>query len=110
MKQAEIWDVNFNPAKGSEQSGIRPSVIISGNVMNDNYGLVIVCPLTSKIKNLRGNIVLSPDNSNGLKKKSEILVFHVKSISKERLIHKRGTISERQLKLLKENLNKVLDY
>ena len=110
MKQAEIWDINFNPTKGSEQKGIRPAVIISGNVMNDNYDLVIVCPLTSKIKNLRGNIILNSTSENGLKKKSEILVFHVKSVSKDRLINHRGKILSSDLKQIKENLNKILTY
>ncbi len=110
MKQGEIWDVNFNPSKGSEQHGIRPSVIVSGNVMNMNFDLVIVFPLTSKIKNLRGNLVLNPTKSNGLKKKSEILVFQIKSISKERLIRKRGWITVDELDYLKTNLSKILNY
>lgn len=110
MKQSEIWDVNFNPTKGNEQRSIRPAVILSGDLMNDNYDLVIVCPLTSKIKNLRGNLVLSPTKKNGLKKKSEVLTFHIKSISKERLTRLRGKISKEELNTLKINLNKVLNY
>lgn len=110
MKQAEIWDVNFNPTKGREQRGIRPAVIISGNVMNDNSSLIIVCPLTSKVKNLRGNIILNPDKSNGLDSTSEVLTYHVKSISKQRLNKRRGVISESELELLIENLNKILIY
>jgi len=110
MNQGEIWDVNFNPTKGVEQSGIRPAVIISGNVMNNNYGLVIVCPLTSKIKGLRGNIILHPTTKNGLETKSEVLVFHVKSVSKERVRHKRGHLSPEELNSIKENLNKILNY
>ncbi|HNU59861.1 MAG TPA: type II toxin-antitoxin system PemK/MazF family toxin, partial [Aquaticitalea sp.] len=34
MKQGEIWDVYFDPIKGSEQGGRRPAVIISGNLAN----------------------------------------------------------------------------
>jgi len=30
MKKGEIWTVNLNPTKGSEQSGKRPVVIVSG--------------------------------------------------------------------------------
>ena len=110
MKQGEIWDVNFNPSKGSEQHGIRPSVIMSGNVMNNNFDLVIVCPITSKIKNLRGNLVLNASEKNGLKKKSEILIFQIRSISKERLMRKRGRITVDELDYLKNNLNKILNY
>jgi len=65
MNQSEIWDVNFNPTKGKEQRGIRPAVIISGDLMNHNYELVIVCLITTKIKNLRGNVIVQPDDKNG---------------------------------------------
>ena len=34
MKQGEIWYADLEPVKGSEQSGKRPVVIISGPAMN----------------------------------------------------------------------------
>lgn len=108
MKQCEIWDVNFNPTKGKEQKGIRPAVIISGNAMNDHYSLVIVCPITSKIKNLMGNLVVISSRENGLKTKSEILTFHIKSISKERLISQRGVLPMEAIDTIIKNLNEVL--
>ena len=88
MKQAEIWFADLNPAKGSEQAGYRPVVIISGNLLNTYMPIVIACPLTSKIKNYKGNIVLQPTKQNGLDQISEVLVFHVRSISKNRLAKK----------------------
>ena len=48
--QKEIWTVDLEPVAGSEQGGTRPVVIISGQSMNDHYNIVIICPLTSKIK------------------------------------------------------------
>ncbi len=110
MKQCEIWYADLNPVKGSEQKGFRPVVIISGNVVNEYLKIVIACPLTTQIKNYKGNIVLEPDNINSLSAKSEILIFHVRSISKERLIKKIGQISENQLEKLKSGLNDILRY
>ena len=51
MKQGEIWFVDLNPTKGSEQAGQRPVVVISGNLLNEHLTVVIVVPLTTKIKN-----------------------------------------------------------
>ena len=110
MKQREIWYANLNPVKGSEQKGHRPIVIISGNVVNEYLKIVIACPLTTQIKNYKGNIVLEPDEINGLSAKSEIFIFHVRSISKERLIKKIGQISEEHLTELKKGLNDILRY
>ncbi len=33
--QFEIYDVNLNPAKGSEQSGLRPCLILQTNAVSD---------------------------------------------------------------------------
>ena len=65
MKQGEIWEMYFDPIAGSEQSGRRPALIISGNVLNTYLPVVIVCPLTTKIKNYKGNLVLLPGVSSG---------------------------------------------
>ena len=34
-KRGEIWLVDFNPARGSEQSGQRPAVVIQNDVTFD---------------------------------------------------------------------------
>ena len=110
MKQGEIWYADLNPVKGSEQYGYRPVVIISGNVLNTYLQIVIACPLTSKIKNYKGNIVLSPDNDNGLNETSEVMVFHIRSISKTRLVKKIGRITSGQLSDNLEGLQDILRY
>ena len=110
MNKGEIWLADLNPKVGSEQSGVRPVVIISGNVMNDNFNLIITCPITSKVKNFIGGVVLQPNDTNGLSVKSEILTFHVRTISKERLTKKLGSITDQENELLMENLNKILRY
>jgi mRNA interferase MazF len=110
MKQRDIWYANLNPGKGSEQLGFRPVVIISGNLLNQYLPVVITCPLTTKIKNYKGNIVLEPNDENGLSEKSEIMVFHIRSVSKDRLVKKIGRISEEQLKQLKAGMDDILRY
>ena len=110
MRQGEIWFANFNPTKGSEQSGFRPLVIISGNMLNEHLQVVITCPLTTKIKNYKGNVVLKPNDQNKLTQASEVLIFHIRSVSKERLVRKIGDISEGELTTLKQGLDDVLRY
>ena len=110
MKQAEIWYADLNPIRGSEQAGYRPVLIISGNMLNKHLEIVIVCPLTTKIKNYKGNLVLTPTKQNGLDSTSEILTFHICSISKDRLIKKVGKIEEEELAQIKIGLNDILRY
>ncbi|NOQ91132.1 MAG: type II toxin-antitoxin system PemK/MazF family toxin [Flavobacteriaceae bacterium] len=110
MKQGEIWYANLNPTKGSEQNGFRPVLIISGNVLNSYTKIVITCPLTTKIKNYKGNIILQPTKTNGLIETSEVLTFHIRSLSKERLVKKIGTISKIDIDKIKTGLDDILRY
>ncbi|MDP4680686.1 MAG: type II toxin-antitoxin system PemK/MazF family toxin [Cyclobacteriaceae bacterium] len=110
MKQGEIWELYLNPVDGSEQPGRRPAVILSGNMMNNYLNVIIVCPLTTKIKNYKGNVVLNPNNENNLKQTSEVLTFHVRSVSKIRLKKLIGVISIEELKIIKQGLNDILRY
>jgi mRNA interferase MazF len=110
MKQGEIWYAHLDPVKGSEQSGYRPVVVISGNLLNQYLPVVICFPLTTKIKNYKGNLVLQPDAMNNLTQASEVLTFHIRSVSKERLKKKIGKLTESQTILLKQYLNEILTY
>lgn len=110
MKQGEIWNLYLDPVAGREQGGRRPAVIISGNLLNTYLEVVIVCPLTTSIKNYKGNLILEPNKMNGLKQKSEVLTFHIRSVSKNRLDRKIGEIPSENVKFIKETLDDILRY
>ena len=97
--RGDIWLVNLNPAMGHEQAGKRPALVIS--VDDFNHGpaeLVVVLPITSIRKGIPFHIEISPDIS-GLSKTSYIKCEDIRSVSKERLIKKQGSVS---LSVLKE--------
>jgi len=110
MRQGEIWYANLNPTKGSEQAGLRPVVVISGNLLNEHLNVVIVVPLTTKVKGYKGNPVLKPSKENGLKTESEMLVFHIRSVSKERLVRKLGSVDPHLISQVVKTLNDILKF
>ncbi|MGB0166641.1 MAG: type II toxin-antitoxin system PemK/MazF family toxin [Luteibaculum sp.] len=110
MKQGDIWYANLNPSLDSEQAGYSPLLILSGNLLNEHLAVIICCPLTTKIKNYKGNLVLKPSARNGLKQESELLIFHIRSVSKERLTKKVGRVSEEEVEFLKQSLQEILSY
>lgn len=110
MKQGELWYADLNPAKGREQAGLRPVLIISGNLLNQYMDIVICCPLTSKVKNYKGNPVLEPNKVNNLKQRSEVLTFHIRSVSKQRLVRMIGKVSNEEILFLKKSLDEILRY
>lgn len=110
IRQREIWQVFFDPVLGREQAGNRPVVVISGDTLNINLDVIIVCPLTSKVHGFEGNPILRRSVENGLDNDSEVLVFHVRSISKNRFKKKVGKISNTELIHIKNTLNDLLKY
>lgn len=108
MKKGEIWEADLNPVKGSEQAGKRSVLIVSGDLLNSYAPVVWVCPITSKIKNYKGNVIVSPNAETGLKQTSEILNLNLRSISKNRLTKKLGSISQEQLMQVRKGLNEIM--
>ncbi len=110
MKQGEIWNVYFDPVKGREQSGNRPALIISGPAMNENLDVLIVCPLSSSIHDFQGNPILKPSKQNGLSGISEVMVFQIRALSKERFKKRLGVATKIELNQTKQTLNDILKY
>jgi mRNA interferase MazF len=110
MWQKEIWMADLEPVKGREQGGRRPVVIISGNTMNEHYGVRIICPLSSQVKNFTGCVFLKKDKLNKLPKDSEVLTFQLRTISTARLIKKIGVITPEQLRNIRLFLNEIFTY
>ncbi len=109
-KQAEIYLANLNPGTGSEQLGTRPVLIISGNTLNENMPICIICPLSSKIKKFSTGTIIQADKQNNLRHSSEVISFQVRTISTRRLIKKLGFISKTQVQDVLNKLNNVLNY
>ena len=95
-QQSHIVMVDLNPVKGSEQSGIRPCIIISGDAFHVSM-IMLVVPLTTQIKNYPCNFVLKPSSTNNLSGDSEVLIGHVRAISQKRIIKKIGEITPDEL-------------
>lgn len=49
-KQGDIVWINFTPQVGREQAGRRPAIVISLFKYNRRVRLVLLCPITTKIK------------------------------------------------------------
>ncbi len=48
--RGDVVNINFNPQAGHEQGGWRPALVLSSARVNEKSNLVLVCPITSKIK------------------------------------------------------------
>lgn len=69
-----VW-INFNPTKGREQKGARPALVVSPLSYNDRVGMMLACPITSKVKGYPFEVVLTLRVLDGV-----ILVDQIRSI------------------------------
>ena len=91
--RGDIWLVNFDPTKGREQAGNRPALVISINPFNHGPAdLVTVLPLTSQAKGLPSHVLVRPPEG-GLTLPSYIKCEDVRSISKQRLARRLGSVT-----------------
>ncbi|PZV13273.1 MAG: mRNA-degrading endonuclease [Pseudanabaena sp.] len=69
-----VW-LDFNPQAGHEQSGHRPAFVISPLAYNQKSNLALVCPITSKIKGWKFEVILMDTKIKGA-----ILADQIKSL------------------------------
>jgi len=108
--RGEIWIVDWNPGRGSEQNGLRPSLIIQNDMgsSNTNYGNVIVLAISTKSSDMPFHIEVKPDTENGLKEVSYIKCEQIMTISKDRLVSRSGKLNEDEMKMIFEIVCRIL--
>ena len=93
IKRGDLFYVNLNPSKGSEQARTRPVLVIQNDVGNEYAPTVIVAPLTTKIfsKHYPTNVNVLKETA-GLKEDSTALLSRIRTIDKSRLERRLGRL------------------
>ena len=78
-KQGDLVYLDFNPTKGHEQKGFRPAIVISNNIFNINTKMVMVCPISSNIKEFPTHYYLE----DSIHIKGSVFCEHIRSIDYE---------------------------
>jgi mRNA interferase MazF len=95
-KRGEVWLVNWNPARGSEQAGRRPALVIQNDIGNEKAPTTIVAAISSSVRIYPMNVQINPPEG-GLDHPSIIMTSQILTISKERLEKRLGRLSKDRL-------------
>jgi mRNA interferase MazF len=95
-RRGEIWLVNWNPARGSEQAGKRPALVIQNDIGNEHASTTIVAALSTTIRIYPMNVLIEPPQG-GLTKPSIIKTGQLLTVSKDRLEKRLGRIEEKKM-------------
>ncbi len=97
-----VW-IDFDPQIGHEQSGHRPAVVLSPASYNGRVGLVVCCPVTTKIKGYPFEVALT-----GLPP-SAALADQVKSFDwRKRAATRKGRATHVELALIRAKLRLLI--
>jgi mRNA interferase MazF len=108
VARGDIWLIYLDPARGKEQKGTRPALVVSDDRLNQSEaGLVIVVPLTSRDKGIASHVRLDPGQDD-VKAASYAACEQIRAISRERLKKKWGAASTGKMAQVERNLKFLL--
>ena len=106
--RGEIRWADLNPAKGREQAGLRPVIILSHDVFNESSSTVIAVAITSQPQKAGFPLTLELKSGN-LPKRSWAKISQIRTLSVERMGNLIGNISHEELIQIIEGLNEIID-
>ena len=109
-ERGQLYWLDWNPARGSEQAGTRPALVVQTNVPNqiERYPLTIVIAVTSVLKGYRSSVEVQPSSENGLTATSEILCNQLQTVDKSRLNALIGKLSDADMHEVDTRLSYML--
>ncbi len=97
-RRGEIYWVNLDPTIGSETKKTRPGLIVSNDLGNEESDVVIIAPITSKIKNVYPfEVELSIDSRPG-----KVMLNQCRAVDQSRLKQKLGEVDSETMKEVDE--------
>ena len=98
VRRGDIFYADLSPVVGSEQGGIRPVLIVQNDVGNKYSPTVIAAAITSRRfkANLPTHIRVGV-TASGLMRDSIILLEQVRTLDKQRLKEKMGSLDAQEM-------------
>ena len=98
VRRGEIYQVDWSNGRGSEQSGVRPALVIQNDVGNEFSSTTIVAAVTT----LRGRtypfqVAIRADDS-GLPRDSIVKCEQIQTITKDRLRQLMGRLDDESMR------------
>ena len=105
--RGDIRWADLNPARGREQAGLRPVLIVSQDVFNERSGTVIAMAITSQPQ--RAGFPLTQALTFGrLPKRSRVKISQVRTLAVERIGKKIGRAAPEELTRIIDGLNEII--
>ncbi|MFO7545967.1 MAG: type II toxin-antitoxin system PemK/MazF family toxin [Trueperaceae bacterium] len=105
--RGDVRWADLSPARGHEQAGQRPVLVLSHDIFNERSGTVIAVALTSQEPRAGFPLTLE-SRTPGLPKRSWIKIGQVRTLATERIGELIGRTSPEELARVLEGLNELI--
>ncbi len=109
IKRGDIFFADLGNTIGSEQSGIRPVIVVQNDKGNKYSPTVIVAPLTSKKKKLAQPTHVEINGQFGLNGNSVVQLEQLRTIDLDRFVDYVGRADKNTMSLIDAALRVSLD-
>ena len=108
IKRGEIYWVDWNPGRGSEQSGLRPALVIQNDIGNRYSPTTIVAALTTASEKAYPFLVKVTAKESGLSKDSTVNLAVIMTVDRTRLMDRCGELGEAKVAEVNEAIKASL--
>jgi mRNA interferase MazF len=110
VKRGEVWKADLSPTRGTEQSGVRPVVIVQTDRANPHSPHTIIVPFTTRIRQkLLPSHAFVPAGEGGLTQDSVALCEQIRVMDHGRLLNRLGDLSIARMQQVSDALRIILD-
>lgn len=112
-RRGEVWQVDFNPTKGSEIKKLRPAVVISSDAMG-TLPIRLVAPITTWNDSFTGKLWLvsiEPTETNGLTQRSVVDTLQIRGVDIQyRFVKMLGVLTAPTMEEIAASIAIVVEY
>lgn len=97
VRRGDIYWIDWNPGRGSEQGGLRPALVIQNDIGNKYSPTTIVAALTTAVEKPYPFLVKVTAKESGIPKDSTVNLAVILTVDKARLGDKCGELKEEKM-------------
>ena len=105
IKRGELYYADLSPVVGSEQGGVRPVLVVQNDIGNKYSPTVIVAAITSQINKAKIPTHIELGTTFGLSKDSVLLLEQIRTLDKQRLKEKMGSLDDSSMNMINQALS-----
>lgn len=106
----DVVVLDLGRPEGREAGFLHPAIVITAQrILDAGPSVVHVVPLTRTMRRFHSEIVIEPDETNGLSATSAAQCQHLRAASLQRIVETRGNVGPFHLSQIRETLAVILD-